>query len=81
MTADMSTGRWRIAITTADGRRLLWRKGGRVHTLSPELGPVWVANFRPSVFQALDDGSLVPRGTPGAVDVASVAMEPDDTPA
>jgi hypothetical protein len=69
--------RWRIAITAADGRRVHWRKAGRIHTLSFELGPTWVANFQPGIFQVLGDGSLVPRGTPGAVDVAQVDLEPD----
>jgi hypothetical protein len=73
--------RWRVVITTADGRTLRWRKNDRVHSLSPELGPIWIANFRPGVFQVLADGSLVPRGTPGASDVAAVALEADVPPA
>ncbi|MBA2481190.1 MAG: hypothetical protein H0V44_11055 [Planctomycetes bacterium] len=70
--------RWRVVITTVDGRNLLWRKNDRVHSLSQELGPVWVANFRPAVFQVLPDGALVPRGSAAeAADVANVALEPD----
>jgi hypothetical protein len=76
MTDQPTPQRWRIAITTADGRRLHWVKAGKVHTLAPELGPMWIANFKPAVFQVAPDGSFVPRGTPGAVDIASVELEP-----
>ncbi|MBA3710230.1 MAG: hypothetical protein H0W83_15575 [Planctomycetes bacterium] len=70
--------RWRVVIITVDGRRLAWRKNDRIHTLSPELGPLWIANFKPAVFQVLSDGSLVPRGSsPDAVDVATVELEAD----
>ncbi len=84
MTGDLTSGpgtaprRWRVMITTVDGRRLRWRKGGQPHSLSPELGPVWVANFRPAVFQVLGDGTLIPRGSAdGASDVLKVELEAD----
>jgi hypothetical protein len=68
--------RWRIRITTVDGRRVLWRKGGQVHSLAPELGPVWVQNFKPSLFQVMPDGHIVPRDSdPKATDIASVDLE------
>jgi hypothetical protein len=76
--------RWFIRLTTADGRQLYWCKGGQRHTLSPELGPHWVANFKPALFQALPDGAIVPRGAqPGAADIAAVALEavPEPGPA
>lgn len=70
------TTRWHIRIHAVDGTVCWWVKAGRIHSLSPDLGPVWVANFRPEVFQVLPDGQLVPRGTPGAVDVQRVELVP-----
>jgi hypothetical protein len=70
--------RWRVILTLADGTRAAWRRGGGVHTLSEELGPTWVANFQPRLFQALPDGHIVPRGEPGAVDIATWALEAAD---
>ena len=67
--------RWIVVIATVDGRTLHWRKGGAVHTLSPELGPIWIANFKPALFQVLDDGSIVARGSAGAVDIREVTLE------
>ncbi len=74
------TQRWQIRIATADGQSLLWRREGRVHTLALELGPMWVANFKPALFQVLPDGSIVPRGAAGAKDLASVVLEPAEDP-
>ena len=65
-----------IVITTADGLELRWRKGGKPHSLTAELAPVWVANFKPALFQVAADGQIVPRGTAGAVDIAAVRAEP-----
>lgn len=71
----------RIRLTTSDGRRLLWHKGGRIHELSPELVPMWVANFQPALFQVLPDGHIVPRGSdPKAVDIVKVAADGGDDP-
>jgi hypothetical protein len=71
-----AAGRWYVLITAADGTRRRWRKQGREHTLAAELGPVWVANFKPAMFQVLDDGQLLPRGADArALEVVSVALE------
>jgi hypothetical protein len=69
--------RWRVAITTADGLRVHWRKADRTHTLSWELGPVWIASIKKAIFQVMPDGSIVARGLPGAADIASVELEPE----
>lgn len=75
-------GPWHIRITTASGQQLLWHKAGRLHTLSPELGPTWVANFKPALFQVMPDGGFVPRGSdPSAEDVTAVELVAADTPA
>ncbi len=67
--------RWNILITAADGTQLRWRKAGAVHTLSPDLGPIWVANFKPALFQVAPDGTLVARGSDSrAQDIVSVAL-------
>lgn len=80
-TITAMTGPYLIRITTADGRQLHWHKAGRRHQLPTELGPMWVANFKPALFQVLPDGAIVPRGTAGAVDIAAVALEPVAPPA
>ena len=68
--------RWFVRLTTADGRELHWHKGGVRHTLSPELGPHWVANFKPALFQVMPDGGIVARGSQaGAADIVAVALE------
>jgi hypothetical protein len=72
---ESTPNRWRVVIIAADGRRLHWRKADKVHTLSWELGPTWIANFKRAVFQVMPDGSLVPRGQPGAADIAAVELE------
>ncbi len=72
-----SPARTRIAIIAVDGRRRLWHRGGAVHSLPSELGPTWVANFKPALFQVLEDGSLVPRGSAGGIDIASVELAAD----
>lgn len=69
--------RWRIRIHAADGTSHWWVKAGRIHSLSPDLGPVWVANFKPELFQVLSDGQLAPRGAPGGRDVARVELVPE----
>ena len=71
----MSDPRWKIAVTTTCGQKLIWHKGGREHTLSYELGPTWVQNFKPQLFQIAADGSFVPRGSMAtAMDVANVEL-------
>ena len=77
----MDAQRWYVRVTTVDGDQVYWHKAGRRHSLSPELGPVWVREFKPAVFQVLPDGRFVPRGSdPRAVDVARVELEPAEPP-
>ncbi len=72
--------RFRIRITTVSGDIRWWHKGGRLHTLPPELATVWPANFKPAIFQVMADGAIVPRGTPGAEDIAKVEAVADEAP-
>ena len=74
------TLQYRIRITTTTGLVLWWHKGGRIHTLPPELSTLWPANFKPAIFQVMMDGAIVPRGTPGALDIATVDAGPEDAP-
>ncbi len=67
--------RYRIRLTTADGRILQWVKGGQIHSLDERLGPLWVQNFKPAFFQVLADGQLVPHGTAGAATVVAWDLE------
>jgi hypothetical protein len=67
--------RFRVRLTTADGRIRHWVKAGQIHSLDERLAPIWIANFKPAMFQVADDGQLVPRGTPGAVDVVAWDLE------
>jgi len=79
MSSAPSAGRWYVAISTSDGRRLRWHKQGRAHALPAELGPVWIANFKPALFQVMPDGALVARGADAqASDIVKVELEPAD---
>ena len=68
--------RFRVRLTTVDGRILHWVKAGQIHSLDERLAPIWIANFKPALFQVSPDGQLVPRGTPDAADVAAWDLEP-----
>ena len=67
--------RFRVRLTTVDGRVLQWVKAGQIHSLDERLAPIWIANFKPAMFQVAADGQLVPRGTPAAVDVVAWDLE------
>jgi hypothetical protein len=68
---------WVVKVTTVTGRTLLWHKNGRLHVLSPDLGPLWVASFRPELFDVCPDGRFVPKGeAPEGMAVAKVEIEP-----
>jgi hypothetical protein len=71
--------RYRVRLTTADGTTLFWHKGGRIHSLDERLGPLWIQNFKPNLFQVDADGQLVPRGTPGASDAQSWELVVEDS--
>ena len=74
---DPMTIRYRIRITPVTGAPRWWLKGGKIHTLPEELATVWPANFKPAIFQVLEDGAIVPWGTPGAVDILQVEAVAD----
>lgn len=57
--------RYKIKITTLDGQIFLWHKRGALHTVEEDVANVFVANFKPELFQVRPDGSLTPP-EPGA---------------
>ena len=57
-----SPGRYKILITTEDGDTLYWNKRGGIHIVDEDVARIFVANFKPELFQVLPDGSL--RGSP-----------------
>jgi hypothetical protein len=68
--------RWYVLITTADGRQLHWHRAGARHSLAAALGPLWVANFKPALFQVTCDGAIIPRGSQAdALEIVAVALE------
>ena len=69
--------RFRVLIHPVEGEPLFWRKAGKIHTLAPEQGALWPAHFQPALFQVMADGSIVPRGTSGAVDIRAVEAVED----
>lgn len=73
----MSDHGWLVRVTAVDGSVRHWRKGGRLHVLSPALGPTWIRHFQRELFQVTPDGGFVPRGSdPAALDIAAVELEP-----
>jgi hypothetical protein len=73
--------RWHVLITTADGRRLFWHRAGARHTLAAALGPLWVANFKPALFQVTAEGAIIPRGSQAdALEIAAVELAAAEPP-
>jgi hypothetical protein len=69
--------RWHVLITTADGRQLYWHRAGARHTLAAALGPLWVANFKPALFQVTAAGAIIPRGSQAdALEIVAVTLAP-----
>jgi len=67
--------RYKIRITTADGQTFYWHKRGALHTVSEDVADIFVANFKPELFQVNPDGSLTPPG-PGTLPIERVTKEP-----
>ena len=56
--ATAARRRFKIRITTTDGRVLFWHKRGALHTVEEDVADAFVAHFKTELFQANDDGSL-----------------------
>jgi hypothetical protein len=70
--------RFKIRITTEDGRVLHWRKRGGVHTVEEDVADIFVARFNRELFQALPDGTLTSPVPGETLPIAKVEKEPAD---
>jgi hypothetical protein len=68
--------RFKIRITTADGRILYWHKRGQLHILEEDVARIFVANFKPALFQVRPDGSFDSPSASETSPVEKVEMEP-----
>jgi hypothetical protein len=71
-----SARRYRIRITTVDGEVLYWHKRGEVHVVDEDVARVFVASFKPELFQVLPDGSLTSPAPGRTKPIRAVEMEP-----
>ena len=72
----MAGKRYKIKITTTEGLVVYWVKRGQVHTLDEDLAKMWVANFKPAIFQVTRDGALTsPTPDVETFPIAQVEME------
>lgn len=68
--------RYKIRITTDDGRELFWHKRGRLHVVDEDVARAFVANFKPELFQVTEEGSFEPPAPGRTTPVVKVEMEP-----
>lgn len=68
--------RFKIRITTVDGQALYWHKAGKLHTVEEDVARVFVAHFKPQLFQVLPDGHLTPPQAGRTKAIAKVEIEP-----
>ena len=57
---DSTETRYKIKITAEDGQTFYWHKRGQLHTVESDVAEIFVANFKPELFQVRPDGSLHP---------------------
>lgn len=53
---------FKIQLTTSDGQIFYWHKMGKLHTIPEDLANIWVAKFKPEIFQVTAAGELVAVG-------------------
>ncbi len=68
--------RFKIRITTESGDVVYWHKRGELHTVEEDVARIFVANFKPELFQALPDGHLTPPEPGKTQAIVKVEMEP-----
>lgn len=68
--------RYKIKILTRDGRVFYWHKRGQIHVVEEDVATIFVANFRPEVFQAKEDGTLAPPEPGVTIPIERVEKEP-----
>jgi hypothetical protein len=67
--------RYKIKVTARDGRVFYWHKRGQLHTLEEDVANIFVASFKPDLFQVRQDGTLGPPG-PETLAIHRVEKEP-----
>ena len=73
--ASAAGRRYKIKLTTEDGRVLYWRKRGEIHLLEEDVADIFVARFQPELFQVRSDGTLTPPVPGETILVAKVEKE------
>lgn len=68
--------RYKIKITAEDGRTFYWHKRGQIHTVEEDVATIFVANFKPGLFQVLPDGSLTSPQPGVTLPIRKVEQEP-----
>jgi hypothetical protein len=68
--------RYKIRITTEDGGTLYWHKRGQLHVVDEDVARIFVANFKPELFQVLPDGHMTPPDPGKTLVITRVDMEP-----
>jgi hypothetical protein len=75
--SQATAGRYKIRITTEDGDTLYWNKRGSIHVVDEDVARIFVAHFKPELFQVLPDGSLTPPDPGRTKQIVKVEMEPE----
>ncbi len=70
-------GLYKIRITTEDGKTLYWNKRGGIHIVDEDVARIFVAHFKPELFEVLPDGSLTPPAPGRTKQIVKVEMEPE----
>jgi len=73
---SVAARRFKIRITTEDGAVVYWHKRGELHLVEEDVARIFVANFKPELFQALPDGHLTPPAPGKTLPIRRVEMEP-----
>ena len=67
--------RYKIKVTTLEGQVFYWHKRGQLHTLEEDVASIFVANFKPELFQVREDGTLSPPCPGETFPIKSVEKE------
>jgi len=67
--------RYKIRIIAEDGEVLYWHKRGEVHIVDEDVARIFVAHFKPELFQVAADGSLQPPKPGETKPIRTVEME------
>ena len=68
--------RFRIKVTTADGRELYWHKQGQIHTVEEDVADTFIARLNRDAFEILPDGHMTPPVAGESLRIAGLEKEP-----